>query len=377
MNDQRKQLPGMWGFGITVDNVNDALPRGLMLVKEHGVNYESRGMLMREVPGPVMTIYRTPQRRVLFDPVRDANPFFHLMEAMWILAGSDHVHLPRYFLKSIVNYSDDGMTFHGAYGHRLRHYRGELTYEGRFEEPYNADLDQLAKVVELLRDKPDTRQAVLSIWDPERDLGAATKDMPCNDMVMFNIRDGYLHMTVCNRSNDVILGAYGANAVQFSVLQEWVAAMVGADVGFYTQQSNSFHIYPDSPHWQNYLKGTIGSGDVYNPYMEADMDYFPLATTQDEAMLVQKDAERLDSLAILGQKLVSTEYESPFFRGVINPMITAYDRYLGGDYLGAHASMRYCDARDWRLTCEQWLGRRQEAAGRRAQLAKDIEGGAA
>lgn len=371
-----RNLPPMFGFGITVDNVNEALGRGLQLVQQHGVEYTSRGMTMLEVPGPVMTIYRTPQRRVLFDPYRDANPFFHLMEAMWILAGSDHVHLPRYFLKSITNYSDDGMTFHGAYGHRLRHYRGGPIDDHEVGSWGIDDIDQLDEVIALLRRTPDTRQAVLSIWDPDRDLGATTKDMPCNDMVMFNIRDGYLHMTVCNRSNDVILGAYGANAVQFSVLQEWVAAMVGVNVGHYVQQSNSFHIYPDSHHWQNYLSGTVGSGTVYNQYMNADMDVFPLATTPEEALLVQKDAEKLDSLAILGQKLVSTEYKSPFFLGVINPMIAAYDRYCAGDYQGAHSSMRYCDAKDWRLACEQWLDRRQNAFVQRARLVKDIEGGA-
>ena len=108
----------MFGIGITVDNVNEALPRALALVKEHGVSSSSRGIETLRVPGPVSTIYRNPTRRVLFDVVRDANPFFHLIEAMWVLAGSRRVELPRHFLDGIARYSDDGKVFHGAYSYR-------------------------------------------------------------------------------------------------------------------------------------------------------------------------------------------------------------------------------------------------------------------
>jgi hypothetical protein len=40
---------------------------------------------------PVVTCYSAPTQRVLFSPMRDANPFFHLMEALWMLAGRDDV----------------------------------------------------------------------------------------------------------------------------------------------------------------------------------------------------------------------------------------------------------------------------------------------
>lgn len=340
-------LPNLYGFGLTVDNVNEALPIGLQLVQQHGIEQVSRGIKTLEVPGPVTTVYRTPQRRVLFDSVRDANPFFHLMESLWILAGSNRLALPEYFLKRYSDFSDDQLTLHGAYGFRLRHWDG---------------FDQLDAVVKLLRDKPDTRQAVLSIWDPYRDLGAKTKDMPCNDMVMFSIREGYLHMTVCNRSNDVIWGAYGANAVQFSMLQEWVAVMVGANVGYYVQQSNSYHVYPDNPFWLEYLKGNHDSGHVVNGYMDADCVPYPMAVTPEEAEMVQRDCERLDERAQEGQPLGGTGYESPFFDRVVVPMVAAYERYKLKDYMGAMQVLRYCDAVDWRAACVAWVLRRKERA---------------
>lgn len=52
-------------------------------------------------------------------------------------------------------------------------------------------------------------------------------------------------MTVCCRSNDLILGAYGANIVHFSMLQEYMAGKLGKMMGSLTQLSNSLHIYPD------------------------------------------------------------------------------------------------------------------------------------
>jgi hypothetical protein len=352
-----QKLPGMYGFGITVDNVNEALPLGLQLIKDRGVERVSRGIPFIEVPGPVHTIYRNPQRRVLFDEVRDANPFFHLMESMWILSGSKRVELPQYFLSNITRFSDDGLTFHGAYGYRLRHAFG---------------YDQLACVVRLMKEKPDTRQAVLSIWHPELDLGCPTKDMPCNDMVMLSIRDDYLHMTVCNRSNDAIWGAYGANAVQFSILQEWLAAAIGVNVGYYVQQSNSYHVYPDNPFWQQYLKGNHDAGHVANPYMDPDMDVTPIALGPQEAGMVMSDCEELDRRATDGTALAAPGYHSMFFRRVVTPMITVYDLYKTKDYWRAQELCRYIDAPDWRAACYQWLDRRREKA---AAKAADSEGG--
>lgn len=349
-NDRTPELPSVFGFNITVDNVNEALPLGVRLLRDFGVLRVSRGMEFIEAPGPVNTTYRTPQRRVLFDSLRDANPFFHLMESLWILSGSQRVELPAYFLSSIMQFSDDGAVFHGAYGHRLRKSFG---------------FDQLQTIVHLLTTTPDTRQAVMSIWDPEADLGIKTKDMPCNDMVMFSIRDGYLHMTVCNRSNDVIWGAYGANAVQFSMLQEWVAAAVGVNVGVYVQQSNSYHAYPSNPFWQATCDKDYDGEQLtasLNPYATRSLDVFPLAITPEEAQMVMRDCELLSALAESGTPLIVKQYESPFFTKVVCPMIRAYDLYKLKDHWGSIEAVRYVEAADWRLAASEWLHRRKNRA---------------
>ena len=48
---------------------------------------------------------------------------------------------------------------------------------------------------------------------------------------ILKIKNGRLQMTVHCRSNDIIWGTYGANAVHFSILQEYVAARIGVDLG--------------------------------------------------------------------------------------------------------------------------------------------------
>lgn len=345
--------PHRFGASISVDNVNEALPIVMDLLNKHGVVSTSRGIDTVRVDGPVMTIYHNPTRRVLFDQVRDANPFFHLAECMWILSGSNNIALPTYFLKRYADFSDDGVTTHGAYGYRLRNWPSVNDF---------GVLDQLEEAVKLLRSRPDTRQCVLSLWDPLEDLGAKSKDIPCNDMIMFEIVERRLNMTVCNRSNDIIWGAYGANVVHFSFLQEWVAVMVGCEVGTYTQFSNNFHVYPDNPFWKAYLEGRIERGEVHNPYMLQDCQPWPIARNAKEAEALEADAKLLNTLAVLGDPLASGPYTSDFFKYVMVPMIKSHDAYRAKDWRTAIKATMEIEAPDWRTASMQWIKRRAEKA---------------
>lgn len=346
-------------YVIDVDNVNEALPIGLNLLTWAGKPVVSRGMATTEMPGPVSTVYRNPTRRVLFDETRDANPFFHLMESLWIIGGSNRVALPKYFMDSIDRFSDDGVTFHGAYGHRLRHAFG---------------YDQLASAISTLREKPDSRQVVLSIWNAAEDLGAVTKDLPCNDMIMFKVREGRLNMTVCNRSNDAVWGAYGANVVQFSMLQEWVASSLDLEVGHYVQQSDSFHVYEDNAFWQKCLDdANYPPVEHEDPYINGEVIPYPLVhglelrDRMHDAMLFQRDCELLCSAAETGEDLLDERYTSTFFKDVVVPAITAYMHYKGKMWAHAHIALENIKAEDWRLAMTQWVQRRHDKAAAKEQ----------
>lgn len=243
---------------IKAKNINEALALGSFLMAQEGILKTSRNGKVLEFPEPVCTLYQQPMERMLINPIRKANPFFHLHEAMWILAGRKDVDYLSYFIPRMAEFSDDGKEFNAPYGYRLRQRYGK---------------DQITEAIKLLREHPDTRRAVLQIWSPEDDLNVDSKDLACNTTVYFKINFGMLDMTVCCRSNDMLWGAYGANAVQFSILQEYVASMVGAKVGVYRQISDSLHVYLDGPGgelWEK-VKRYITPATFVDPYYDYKM----------------------------------------------------------------------------------------------------------
>lgn len=335
---------------INARNVNDALDKGMALMNAEGEPVESRAGNTLEIPCPVATVYERPWERVLLCPTRDANPFFHLMESLWILAGRSDVKFLKEFNKRMAEYSDDGETFNAPYGYRLRN--------GNYQNLFQSD--QLESVIEILKSDPNSRQAVCQIWD-ETDLNRPTKDKACNMSIVFRIRKGALTMTVYNRSNDMVWGAYGANVVQFSMIQEYVAAKIDVPMGEYTQVSNSFHVYTEGPGgevWDRLLKDYKGDPTIYdalhtmgdivrmNPHdmPEFDRDLKMFFKTYDQYGL-----EELGNMVC---------WESIYFEELVMPMLCVYLVHkIHGPKL-ASERCEYIKSEDWRLAAEDWFSNR-------------------
>lgn len=342
-------------FVIDVDNVHQAMPKGIQLLRNFGVREESRNGPVLVSPFPVQTLYRVPQERVIFWPHRDANPFMHVMEALWMLAGREDVAFPAYYAKQLREYSDDGETLAGAYGYRWRHYFSQ---------------DQLDWVVAQLGANPNDRRVVLSMWDPYRDPYRAQeggKDVPCNTQIFFRIRSGntnlkVLDMQVNCRSNDILWGAYGANAVHFSMLQEYIAGRIGVLVGWYIQNSFNYHLYLNFfEKMEQRYQNAKESYDI-DPYYTFQFVPHPIISTQNDFWV--KDLH-----AFLAGAEVKDLFD-PFFRAVAVPMRDAYKAYKEKQYDAALQQIRRCAARDWRKAGEEWLERRAvERAARASQSA--------
>lgn len=339
-------------YVINARNANDALGQGIQLIQTSGEPIESRVGMTLEVPMPVATVYHKPWERVLLSKVRDANPFFHLMEAMWIIAGRQDVKFLTEFNKRMAEYSDDGEVFNAPYGFRLR---SEFCDEG------NCNMDQIQAVIEILRKDPNTRQAVCQIWNPE-DLEKSTKDKACNMSIVFRIRNGELCITVYNRSNDMIWGAYGANVVQFSMIQEYVAAQLGLPLGTYTQVSNSYHIYTDGPGgavWDRLVEGYDADKDIYDDVvhnqvymMDYDMPQMDYDLAQFFNCYDQFGIEELGEMRC---------WQSQYFNQLIMPVLCIW---LIHKQHGPTQALKYThtiQSDDWRLACEDWLRNREEA----------------
>ena len=102
---------------------------------------------------------------------------------------------------------------------------------------------QLERVINMLRDNPDTRQAAISIYDG-KEIAEYSKDTPCTYAVQFTVLDGKLNMSVVMRSNDLWYG-FCNDQYQFSNLQMLVAYEAGYKLGTYYHFAHNLHLYND------------------------------------------------------------------------------------------------------------------------------------
>lgn len=100
---------------------------------------------------------------------------------------------------------------------------------------------QLDKVVEMLKDDPETRRAAISIYDGKEICHFAT-DTPCTYAIQFTILNGMLNMCVTMRSNDLWYG-FCNDQYCFSELQMLVATRLNIDVGEYYHFAHNLHLY--------------------------------------------------------------------------------------------------------------------------------------
>lgn len=357
---------------ITIEarNVNDALWAGAAMLRQMGAERDSRNGPVLVAPAPVSTVYTQPTERVMLHPGRDANPFFHLVESLWMLAGRKDLATLTEFVKNMESFSDDGgKTQPGAYGFRWRN---------QFDYRKGITLDQLQWAIRRLRSDPNDRRVVIQMWDPAADAHAADnggKDVPCNLVALPTIgTDGRLNLTVYNRSNDMVWGAYGANAVHFSVLQEYIAAMVGVPVGMYWQVANNFHGYlttlgkagTEWPWGASNLVGTAGQF-LPDPYGAGKVRPMPMFEGLTEA-------EVLDDIDMFLKNPARVGIRSPFLRKVACPMVMAhraYKRWRSAEGISsAREVLEQMPAdNDWRAGATLWLDNRA------AKLARDADDG--
>jgi len=207
-------------------NISFATASGLADLMRIGISMEIRGNRVREIRNR-LTVLERPHERCLFLPNRNNDVVASLAETLWVLAGRNDVGWLSAYLPRAPEFSDDGLTWRGAYGPRLRNWNG---------------VDQLAESRRLLLEDPLTRRAVMSLYDPDRDF-IESRDIPCNNWLHWLIREGRLHLTIAVRSNDIVWGFSGVNSFEWSVLQQMMAFWVGAKMGDATYLATSFHLY--------------------------------------------------------------------------------------------------------------------------------------
>jgi len=153
--------------------------KSLLNHPEHATS--PRGMETHEMIGS--TVSFDMMKPVVSLPKRQLSFRFMAAEALWILYGSNDLNFHEQIRNKLSPYSDNGETMAGAYGPKVQ--------------------QQIDYVVNTLENDPDSRQAVMTIWERNP---APSKDIPCTLSLQFMIRNEQLYTNVCMRSSDVWMG---------------------------------------------------------------------------------------------------------------------------------------------------------------------------
>lgn len=123
----------------------------------------------------------------------------------------------------------------------------EYLHEGKMAYTYNELIwnnDQVTKVINRLKEDPDSRQLWISLWNPDKDpdlLGGVSR-VPCSLGYGLQVRDGKLNLHYVMRSCD--FATHFRNDVYLAIrFLEWVAEKTGYPVGSFTHTIFSLHVY--------------------------------------------------------------------------------------------------------------------------------------
>ena len=106
--------------------------------------------------------------------------------------------------------------------------------------PDGGHIDQLERVLQQLREQPDSRRMLVSAWNvAELDKMALA---PCHAFFQFYVADGALSCQLYQRSADLFLGV-PFNIASYALLTHMVAAQVGLEVGDFIWTGGDCHIY--------------------------------------------------------------------------------------------------------------------------------------
>jgi len=143
--------------------IEEIQARGARVKPRKGWTTELTGVML-EITNPRARLSRTETR---------GKPYSCLGELCWYLAKTNDLGFIRYYLREYEQSADGNIIF-GGYGPRLFDWKGQ---------------DQVANVTALLRKRPNSRQAVIQLFDAHDIVELPEpKDIPCTCTLQFMIR---------------------------------------------------------------------------------------------------------------------------------------------------------------------------------------------
>ena len=152
-------------------------------------------------------------------------------ELLWFLRGDTNVKwLQQHGVTIWDEWADENGELGPVYGYQWRHWR---TAGG-------GEVDQIARLIDGLRRKPDSRRHIVSAWNPgDVDRMALP---PCHALFQFYVADGRLSCQMYQRSADMFLGV-PFNIASYALLTLMVAQVTDLDPGEFVLTLGDAHLY--------------------------------------------------------------------------------------------------------------------------------------
>jgi thymidylate synthase len=152
-------------------------------------------------------------------------------ELLWFLKGSTNV---QYLKENGVSIWDEWADEKGelgpVYGYQWR----------SWPKPDGGHIDQITKVVDMIRKTPDSRRLIVSAWNVA-DIDSM-KLPPCHAFFQFYVAEGKLSCQLYQRSADIFLGV-PFNIASYALLTMMVAQVCGLEAGEFIHTLGDAHLY--------------------------------------------------------------------------------------------------------------------------------------
>ena len=152
-------------------------------------------------------------------------------ELLWFLSGDSNI---RYLKENGVSIWDDWADENGdlgpVYGVQWRNW----------PTPDGGKVDQIAQIMQQLREDPDSRRIMLSAWNVGEIENMALP--PCHCLFQFYVADGKLSCQLYQRSCDIFLGV-PFNIASYALLTHMIAQQADLAVGDFIWTGGDCHLY--------------------------------------------------------------------------------------------------------------------------------------
>lgn len=152
-------------------------------------------------------------------------------ELLWFLQGDTNIkYLQDNGVRIWDEWADENGDLGPVYGYQWRNWPA----------PNGESIDQISKLIEMIKSNPDSRRLLVSAWNP-----ALVDDMalpPCHALFQFYVANGKLSCQLYQRSADIFLGV-PFNIASYALLTMMVAQVCGLQLGDFIWSGGDCHLY--------------------------------------------------------------------------------------------------------------------------------------